>query len=121
MYTVRFIFLQLFKLLTPGPKSGGVEMRCVPRFLNPNLLFCSRSEGYLCLPKHYSEHIEEAVRKIAKGSFYWFLRKRLRITLIGEGNHEGLSPFCPTVEVALKDTFLAPDSTERFSGKGTEV
>lgn len=43
-----------------------------------------RSEGYLCLPKYFSENIESAVEKISKGSFYWFLRKRLRITLIGE-------------------------------------
>eukprot|EP00095_Tigriopus_kingsejongensis_P004211 maker-scaffold2069_size21507-snap-gene-0.4 protein:Tk04211 transcript:maker-scaffold2069_size21507-snap-gene-0.4-mRNA-1 annotation:"hypothetical protein DAPPUDRAFT_318645" len=43
-----------------------------------------RSEGYLCLPKHFSNKVDEAVEKITNGSFYWFLRKRLRITLIGQ-------------------------------------
>ena len=47
----------------------------------------SRSEGYLCLPRHFSENPHAAVDKIMKGSFYWFLRKRLRITLIGDKDH----------------------------------
>ena len=47
----------------------------------------SRSEGYLCLPRHFSENPDLAVDKIMKGSFYWFFRKRLRITLIGDKKH----------------------------------
>ncbi|TRY79665.1 hypothetical protein TCAL_07301 [Tigriopus californicus] len=43
-----------------------------------------RSEGYLCLPKYFSDHVGEAVEKIGIGAFSWFLRKRLRITLIGD-------------------------------------
>lgn len=43
-----------------------------------------RSEGYLCLPKYFSDHVAEAVDKIGAGEFSWFLRKRLRITLIGD-------------------------------------
>ena len=31
----------------------------------------SRSEGYLCLPRHYSDNIESAVDHITRGSFYW--------------------------------------------------
>ncbi len=32
---------------------------------------CTRSEGHLCLPRHYSENIEDAVEQILSGAFYW--------------------------------------------------
>ncbi len=44
----------------------------------------TRSEGHLCLPKHYSFNVKQAVDKICSGNFRWFFRKRLRITLIGD-------------------------------------
>jgi NAD+ kinase len=44
----------------------------------------TRSEGHLCLPKHYSFNVKQAVDKIVSGNFRWFFRKRLRITLIGD-------------------------------------
>lgn len=48
----------------------------------------SRSEGYLCLPKKYSNNISLAVDKLVKGHFRWNWRQRLRITLIGEHAYE---------------------------------
>jgi len=44
----------------------------------------ARSEGHLCLPKHYSFNIKEAVELLLSGQFRWFFRRRLRITLIGD-------------------------------------
>jgi len=44
----------------------------------------TRSEGHLCLPKHFSFNVKEAVDCIMAGNFRWFFRKRLRITLIGD-------------------------------------
>jgi len=44
----------------------------------------TRSEGHLCLPKHFSFNVKEAVDCIMAGKFRWFFRKRLRITLIGD-------------------------------------
>jgi len=44
----------------------------------------TRSEGHLCLPKHYSFNIQEAVDMLLSGKFRWFFRKRLRITLTGD-------------------------------------
>jgi len=44
----------------------------------------TRSEGHLCLPKHFSFNIKEAVDLLLSGKFRWFFRKRLRITLIGD-------------------------------------
>jgi len=44
----------------------------------------TRSEGHLCLPKHFSFNIKEAVELLLAGQFRWFFRKRLRITLIGD-------------------------------------
>jgi len=46
----------------------------------------TRSEGHLCLPKHFSFNIKEAVDLLLTGQFRWFFRKRLRITLIGDKN-----------------------------------
>jgi len=43
----------------------------------------TRSEGHLCLPKHYSFNIQEAIDAIFNGKFKWFFRRRLRVTLIG--------------------------------------
>nr|ALS04112.1 mitochondrial NAD kinase-like protein [Acartia pacifica] len=43
----------------------------------------TRSEGHLCLPKHYSFNIQEAIDAIFRGKFKWFFRRRLRVTLIG--------------------------------------
>jgi len=44
----------------------------------------TRSEGHLCLPRHFSHHVEEAVRLLMEGKFRWAFRKRLRVTLVGE-------------------------------------
>jgi len=44
----------------------------------------TRSEGHLCLPKHYSFNIQEAVDMLMSGKFRWFFRRRLRITLTGD-------------------------------------
>jgi len=44
----------------------------------------ARSEGHLCLPKHFSFNIKEAVELLLSGQFRWFFRRRLRITLIGD-------------------------------------
>merc|ERR1719378_859193 len=44
----------------------------------------TRSEGHLCLPKHYSYNIREAVDMLLAGKFRWFFRRRLRITLTGD-------------------------------------
>lgn len=44
----------------------------------------TRSEGYLCLPKKYSNNIENAIDKLLKGKFRWLFRKRIRVTLIGD-------------------------------------
>lgn len=45
-----------------------------------------RSEGHLCLPKHYSVEIEEAIERLKNGQFEWLLRSRIRTTLM---NHKG--------------------------------
>jgi len=43
----------------------------------------TRSEGHLCLPKHFSFNVKEAIDAIFRGKFKWFFRRRLRVTLIG--------------------------------------
>jgi len=44
----------------------------------------TRSEGHLCLPKHYSFNVPEAIENILSGKFRWFFRRRLRVTMIGD-------------------------------------
>lgn len=44
----------------------------------------TRSEGYLCLPKHFSFSLDHAIEELLSGHFRWFFRRRLRITLIGD-------------------------------------
>lgn len=49
----------------------------------------TRSEGHLCMPRRSTSNEEEneasrAVSDLMSGRFRWFLRKRLRITLIGD-------------------------------------
>lgn len=44
----------------------------------------TRSEGHLCLPKHYSYKIQEAVDMLLSGRFRWYFRRRARITLTGD-------------------------------------
>ena len=34
----------------------------------------TRSEGHLCLPKHFSFNVREAVENIVGGNFRWFFR-----------------------------------------------
>ena len=46
----------------------------------------TRSEGYLCLPKHFSFTLDHAIEELMSGNFRWFLRRRLRITLIGDAD-----------------------------------
>jgi len=52
----------------------------------------TRSEGHLCLPKHYSFNIEEAVEMLLSGKFRWFFRRRLRISLTGDPAKINLPP-----------------------------
>merc|ERR1711962_1900513 len=52
----------------------------------------TRSEGHLCLPKHFSFNVKEAIQSIVTGNFRWFFRKRLRITLIGDKKKINQSP-----------------------------
>lgn len=44
----------------------------------------TRSEGYLCLPKHFSFNIDHAMDMLMSGKFRWFYRKRLRMSLTGD-------------------------------------
>lgn len=44
----------------------------------------TRSEGYLCLPKHFSFSLDHAIERLLGGHFRWLFRRRLRITLIGD-------------------------------------
>lgn len=44
----------------------------------------SRSVGYLCLPKCYSNHFDLALDKILSQQFTWNFRQRIRITLESE-------------------------------------
>jgi NAD+ kinase len=44
----------------------------------------TRSEGYLCVPKHFSFNLDHAIEMLLNGHFRWFFRRRLRITLIGD-------------------------------------
>ena len=44
----------------------------------------SRSVGYLCLPKQYSNNFDEALKLLEEGNFKWKYRQRIRITLEGE-------------------------------------
>ena len=53
----------------------------------------TRSEGHLCLPKHYSFNIQEAIDTILNGRFRWFFRRRLRITLIGDKEKINKTPY----------------------------
>lgn len=41
------------------------------------------SEGYLCLPKKYSFDVDTAVKKILKNDFYWLLRNRIEVEVLG--------------------------------------
>ncbi|XP_059473912.1 NAD kinase 2, mitochondrial [Neocloeon triangulifer] len=43
----------------------------------------TRSEGFLCLPSHFSRNISEAVERLFAGHFHWTFRTRVRITLVG--------------------------------------
>ena len=52
----------------------------------------TRSEGHLCLPKHYSFNIKEAIDTILAGKFRWFFRRRLRVTMIGAGEKINQTP-----------------------------
>jgi len=52
----------------------------------------TRSEGHLCLPKHYSYNIKEAMDLLLAGNFRWFYRKRLRITLKGDAVNINQTP-----------------------------
>jgi NAD+ kinase len=42
-----------------------------------------RSEGFLCLPKHYSREIGTAFDRIFGGDFRWLWRQRIRLTAYG--------------------------------------
>lgn len=42
-----------------------------------------RSEGFLCLPKHFSKNISAVLEKLSNGEFKWFWRQRIRLTMYG--------------------------------------
>lgn len=44
----------------------------------------TRSEGHLCLPKHYSENISDALEMLKKGQYSWLLRTRIGMKLLGQ-------------------------------------
>ncbi|KAF5290923.1 hypothetical protein FQR65_LT11505 [Abscondita terminalis] len=43
----------------------------------------NKSEGYLCLPKRYTEDTKEAIERLQQGQFNWLHRSRIRITVQG--------------------------------------
>ncbi|KAI4455127.1 atp-nad kinase [Holotrichia oblita] len=44
----------------------------------------NRSEGHLCLPKYYSYKVDEAISRLHSNDFEWYLRSRIRATVIGD-------------------------------------
>merc|ERR1719516_161728 len=69
-----------------GLEAAGMETKVVNRY-KPILGINTdptRSEGHLCLPKHYSFNIQEAVDMLLSGRFRWYFRRRARITLTGD-------------------------------------
>ncbi|KAK4886034.1 hypothetical protein RN001_002305 [Aquatica leii] len=57
----------------------------------------NKSEGHLCLPKSYSENVEEAIKRLQQGEFEWLLRSRIRITLHGTKKSIRLTHLHPTL------------------------
>ncbi|XP_064624895.1 NAD kinase 2, mitochondrial-like [Lineus longissimus] len=53
--------------------------------VNTDLL---RSEGYLCLPRYYSQHFTEALDRLLSGQFKWVYRQRIRITMRGKHQND---------------------------------
>ncbi|KAK9751239.1 ATP-NAD kinase N-terminal domain [Popillia japonica] len=43
----------------------------------------NRSEGHLCLPKHFSYEVDEAIQRLRSNEFEWYLRSRIRATVVG--------------------------------------
>lgn len=46
----------------------------------------TRSTGVLCLPNALTDDMDTTIGRLLKGSFSWYMRKRLRITLIGDND-----------------------------------
>lgn len=44
----------------------------------------SRSLGYLCLPRKYTDDFPQAIEKLKSGNFKWKWRQRIRVTLVSE-------------------------------------
>ena len=44
----------------------------------------TRSEGHLCLPKHWSLNVDDAIQFLLEGKFRWKYRRRLRLTMTGQ-------------------------------------
>lgn len=55
----------------------------------------TRSEGHLCLPKHWSLNIDDAIQSLLDGKFRWTYRRRLRLTITGE--HDKI--YAPAMEL----------------------
>ncbi|EEB11605.1 NADH kinase, putative [Pediculus humanus corporis] len=69
----------------------------------------SRSEGYLCLPKKYSNNILDALKKLINGDFRWMFRTRIRVTL----NEQYVS----CVPTELYDVRLQQNKVHDYLGK----
>ena len=61
--------------LTPGGDGtfllGAAKIRCRDKPIIGINTDPTRSEGHLCLPKHYSFNVEGAIDKILRGEFSW--------------------------------------------------
>nr|CAI5864513.1 unnamed protein product [Callosobruchus analis] len=64
----------------------------------------NRSEGYLCLPKRYTENIREAIERLQHGNFSWLMRSRIRTT------------YMACIEDTLRPTFLHDTSSHNENG-----
>lgn len=74
----------------------------------------TRSEGHLCLPKHYTNILDRGIDKLLTGNFRWLMRKRIRLSMTKRKD----APF--PVPIMLKDQ--TPASFEhRFTEHEQEI
>lgn len=84
-----------------------------------------RSEGRLLLPKHYSYHVDEAIKKILTGDFEWMHRSRIRLTLLGLNGHApvpvDLHEYNHVSPVEHKEVFTSePTLLDQINGNGNK-